>query len=245
MSGAAACDPCVRLAWDSEFFALNVARVNGTALDDVRAAAVDAWCAGKNIRCLYFLALAEDAAAARCAPRHGFSLVEVRMEFAWEGDARALPAGVREAVAADVPALEAIARSVFTDSRFYVDGHFPRAKCDDLYACWIRESCRPGGGGLADAVLVAEKEGTPAAFITCKRESGGVGRIGLVGVDGRWRGRGLGQKIVGAAQVWFRDHGVQSVRVVTQGRNIASQRLYQRCGFLTHAVGLYYHKWYP
>ncbi len=93
---------------------------------------------------------------------------------------------------------------------------------------------------------MAECEGAPAAFITCKREGdGSIGRIGLVAVDVRRRGQGLGQKLVGTAQTWFKDHGVRIVRVVTQGRNIASQRLYQRCGFLTHSVGLYYHKWYP
>jgi dTDP-4-amino-4,6-dideoxy-D-galactose acyltransferase len=237
-------NPCVRLPWDSAFFGVAIARVNGAALDEARAAAVDAWCARERVACVYFLAGAEDAATARCAAGHGFSLVDVRMEFEWKGAAGAMAAGVREATAADVPALEAMARSSFTDSRFYVDGHFPRAKCDDLYARWIRESCRPGG--LADSVLVAEQGGVPAAFITCMREGdGNVGRIGLVGVDARWRGRGLGQTIVRAAQGWFKDHGVQAVRVVTQGRNIASQRLYQRRGFLTHTVGLYFHKWYP
>ena len=35
------------------------------------------------------------------------------------------------------------------------------------------------------------------------------------------------------------------MKVVTQGRNIAGQRLYQRCGFLTRSVELWYHKWYP
>jgi dTDP-4-amino-4,6-dideoxy-D-galactose acyltransferase len=223
-----------------------IARVKGAVLDEARAraAAVDAWCAREHVACVYFLAGAEDAATSRCAAEQGFSLVDVRMEFEWKGDAGATAECVREATAADVPALEAMARSSFTDSRFYVDGHFPRAKCDDLYAYWIRESCRPGG--LADCVLVAEQKGVPAAFVTCKREGdGSIGRIGLVAVDARWRGRGLGRKIVGAAQVWFKSHGVQAVRVVTQGRNITSQRLYQRSGFLTHTVGLYYHKWYP
>ena len=236
-------EPCTPLAWDSAFFGMAIARINEPALDDTRAAAVDAWCARQRVACVYYLAPADDAAAARCAARQGFDLVEFRLEFEWQGPAGPMPTGVRAALPADVPALEAIARPSFTDSRFYVDGRFPRARCDDFYACWIRESCRPGG--LADAVLVAERDGAPAAFITCKREPGPIGRIGLVGVDARFRGQGLGRQIVGAAQSWFAAQGLSPVRVVTQGRNIASQRLYQRDGFLTHAVGLYYHKWYP
>jgi hypothetical protein len=31
---------------------------------------------------------------------------------------------------------------------------------------------------------------------------------------------------------------------VTQGRNLAAQRLYQRTGFLIRDLQLWYHKWY-
>jgi ribosomal protein S18 acetylase RimI-like enzyme len=31
--------------------------------------------------------------------------------------------------------------------------------------------------------------------------------------------------------------------VVTQGRNIASQRLYQKHGFVTQSIQLWYHRW--
>jgi ribosomal protein S18 acetylase RimI-like enzyme len=252
-------EPCERLAWDSAFFGMPIARVNAGALDEARAGAVDAWCTREGVACAYFLAAANEPATARCAAAHGFSLVEVRLEFDWlppafsdhpshpptatAGATDAMSANVREVVPADVPALEAIARSSFTDSRFYMDGRFPRERCDDFYAHWLRESCRPGG--IADAVLVAEQHGAPVAFLTCQLQEGGrLGRIGLVGVEANCRGRGVGQQLVRAAQQWFLNQGVHSVRVVTQSRNIASQRLYQRCGFLTYTVGLYYHKWY-
>jgi GNAT superfamily N-acetyltransferase len=241
-----ALEPCTHLAWDSTFFGVAVARVNGATLDDACAAEIDAWCARQRTACLFFLAGADDVATARCAARHGYDLIEVRMEYEWpggEGAGGAMPADVRPALPVDVPALEAIAGASFTDSRYYLDGRFPRAKCDELYACWVRQSCRPGG--LADTTLVVERDGVPAAFITCKREAAAIGRIGLVGVDARFRGQGLGRQIVGAAQSWFSAQGLSRARVVTQGRNIVSQRLYQRCGFLTHAVGLYYHKWFP
>jgi hypothetical protein len=34
------------------------------------------------------------------------------------------------------------------------------------------------------------------------------------------------------------------VKTVTQGRNIPAQRTYQRCGFQTAAVQLWYHRWF-
>ncbi len=239
-----ASEPCVVLPWDSAFFGFGVARVCGEALDAARAAAVDAWCRREKVRCVYFLARSDDAGTSRCAEERGFALVDVRVDFErkLEGVADLAHAGtrVRVAAAADLPALEKIARASFTDSRFYADGHFPRTQCDDLYARWVRESYR----GFADAMLVAEVSGVPAGFVTCKMEAAAVGRIGLVGVDAQQRGQGLGQVMCHAACAWFAGRGAAWVRVATQGRNIASQRMYQRCGFLTRSVGLYYHKWY-
>jgi ribosomal protein S18 acetylase RimI-like enzyme len=55
---------------------------------------------------------------------------------------------------------------------------------------------------------------------------------------------GVGRKLVVASLGWFDAHGADRVTVVTQGRNIAAQRLYQRCGFLTRSTGLWYHRWF-
>ena len=111
-----------------------------------------------------------------------------------------------------------------------------------LYETWIRRSCE----GYADAVLVAETGGGPAGYITCHLSgSPPAGSIGLVGVGGDARGAGTGTTLVGAAIEWFQGRGVQEVSVVTQGRNLAAQRLYQRAGFRIQAVELWYHKWFP
>ena len=58
------------------------------------------------------------------------------------------------------------------------------------------------------------------------------------------RGIGLGTHLVNAALQFMLEKGRSRATVVTQGRNVASQRLYQRCGFITHAVELYYHRWF-
>ena len=94
-------------------------------------------------------------------------------------------------------------------------------------------------------VLVAELDRMPAGYVTCHLERETLrGSIGLVGVS-RWaQGRGVGQTLVRRAVDWFTTQGVQHVTVVTQGRNCAAQRLYQRCGFVTGSIHLWYHKWY-
>jgi hypothetical protein len=48
-----------------------------------------------------------------------------------------------------------------------------------------------------------------------------------------------------AALDWFEMQGAKETTVVTQGRNVAAQRLYQQCGFITKTVQFWFHKWYP
>jgi hypothetical protein len=37
---------------------------------------------------------------------------------------------------------------------------------------------------------------------------------------------------------------MQQATVVTQGRNVVSQRVYQRCAFMTRSAQLWYHCWF-
>jgi GNAT superfamily N-acetyltransferase len=241
--------PCERLDWDSTFFGFHVARVCGGALTREKLAQIDDWCSHWGVVCLYFLARPDDPETARLAQAGGFQLVDVRMTFEWNAGREALAAkppadpsaGVRPAQPGDVRALESIARECHTDSRFFFDPIFPREKCAALYETWIRRSCE----GYAQAVLVAERRGAPAGYITCHLDRGSqAGRIGLLGVDLRARGGGLGPLLVSRALEWFCARGVRQVSVVTQGRNVDAQRLYQRCCFRAQAVELWYHKRY-
>ena len=47
---------CSILEWDSAFFGVTIARVNGNRLDALTAAQVMDWCREKQVDCLYFLA---------------------------------------------------------------------------------------------------------------------------------------------------------------------------------------------
>ena len=99
--------------------------------------------------------------------------------------------------------------------------------------------------GYAQAVLVAGLPGRPEGFITCHTKPElHKGQIGLVGVDEAARGHGTGRTLVLELLHWFAGQGLESVQVVTQGRNIAAQRLYEKCGFLTVEIKNWYHRWF-
>jgi dTDP-4-amino-4,6-dideoxy-D-galactose acyltransferase len=136
--------------------------------------------------------------------------------------------------------LRSIARISHRDSRFYYDAGFPDSRCDALYEVWIERS----SSGWADAVLVADVDGTAAGYVTCHLAPSGEGSIGLLAVAPEFQGRKLGAQLTGAALEYFRVNEKQEVTVVTQGRNLRSQRLYQRSGFITSSVQLWYHKWF-
>jgi dTDP-4-amino-4,6-dideoxy-D-galactose acyltransferase len=232
--------PCQLLGWDSEFFGFRIARVAAGHLTRESLKRIEDWCAAERIRCLYFLARGDDCGTAELASEHGFRFVDIRTQFERQAEIQHAPApGIRPAAPEDIPALAEIARRSHTDSRFYYDLYFPRERCDALYSTWIEKSCQ----GWAKAVLVAERERKLAGYVTCDW-TGQTGQIGLIAVADWARGGGLGQTLVRSSLQLFRQHGVRAVNVVTQGRNIHSQRLYQRCGFLIASVQIWYHRWF-
>lgn len=230
---------CERLAWDSEFFGFPIARIHGR-LTQNDIPAVNDWCASEHIRCAYFLAASDDCDSLGTAERNGFHLADVRitLERSLAGEF-ALPAAIRSVTRSDIPQIVDIARHSHSDSRFYFDPGFPRERCDALYGTWAEKSCN----GYADAVFVAEQHGKAAGYITCHDDKTS-GRIGLVGVAEWARGAGLGRQLIDASLHFFASRKLPLVTVVTQGRNIGAQRLYQKSRFLTRSLELWYHRWF-
>jgi dTDP-4-amino-4,6-dideoxy-D-galactose acyltransferase len=254
------------LEWDSAFFGRRIARARLERLTPGTAAALDESAAAQAVDCLYLLTASDDPQTARLAEDHGYRFTDIRLTF--EAQLKATPPAplhaLRPARANDLPDLRVIAAGSYGLSRFYYDACFPRERCDALYATWIERSV----GGWADSVLVAElpdSQGLPSTdrpynpgngliggFISCHLrdtpDTGDTGtkrgEIGLVGVAEAARGQNVGGSLVSGALAWFAEHGAASVSVVTQGRNVAAQRLYQRGGFLTRSVQLWYHKWF-
>lgn len=74
-----------------------------------------------------------------------------------------------------------------------------------------------------------------AGWIGCQIESGAYyGRRGDVSglvVDEAFRSRGLGRALLARAEQWFRDQGLESVRVRSGGQRLDAHRFYEREGY--------------
>lgn len=237
---------CEFLQWDTDFFGVRIGRVTAHSLTAEAAQNILEWQSTNSIDCLYFLAEFDDPDTICLAEANGFHLVDVRITLECElkrfdgkipgNGSRAV---IRPAQSQDLPVLERIARVSHADTRFHFDRNFPQDKSESLYGVWIRRSCE----GFADQVLVAELDGQAVGYITCKQLNAVMGQIGLVGVGEQARGQGIGKSLVYAGLKWFAARGLDTVQVVTQGRNISAQHLYQHCGFITHSLQLWYHRW--
>jgi dTDP-4-amino-4,6-dideoxy-D-galactose acyltransferase len=243
--------PCELLPWDTEFFHRRIGRVCADTLRPELAVQIDKWSQNNRIQGLYFLSRADDPVTLLTAGQRGFGLVDIRLTFERkvvslpDPACSDLPAGIsiRPAVPEDLAGLQTIARMAHTTTRFFNDPNFPRERVEHLYSTWIALEVQ----GRARIVLVAASAASqPLAYVSCHLEPRRKeGQIGLIGVSAEVRGKGVGKSLVLAAMDWFRTHEVREVTVVTQGNNRVAQRLYQQCGFLSHDLQLWYHKWYP
>lgn len=229
------------LEWDSQFFGHRIARIEQNRLDRPDLEKSLSWCAEQGIECLYFLSAPDDDDTVRLVEEAGFHFVDIRVELDWKAIAVSQqPNIIREFQESDLSELQKIASQNFANTRFGFDSHFESGRTAELYKTWLTGSCQDD----SHTVFVAMNGNDIAGFITCQFDSARVGRIGLIALKSEAQGKGYGKQLVQAAQHFFFSAGAREVQVVTQGRNISAQRLYQSCSFRTCQLGLWYHKWF-
>jgi hypothetical protein len=240
--------PCELLEWDSEHFGFPIARALVTKLDEEIAAAIDRWCRDRRIRCLYFLADADDAATARLAAERGYRVVDVRLtvERSLEGVELLPPVpewmATRNADESDLGFVRALAARGHHGTRFYFDGGFPRELCDALYVKWVERGLRDS----ARTLRIAEVDGEPAAYhLLAPLGENRIGRGELLAVDERHRGRGVALSLNCDSLRTLAARGAVRHRSVRAARNVGAARYMERTGLLTAATQVWHHKWYP
>lgn len=239
--------PCQYLAWDSAHFGQRLGRVTAVPHTSDTMQSIEAWANQHQIAGLYLLLDTDQHQAIRVAEAHQFHLADLRLTMFCSRLPTTAPAETATAVrlrlshTADIPALQAMAATLHQNTRFFRDPHFARSASQALYAAWIENSCQ----GQADAVWVAEEQpGQPLGYLSCHLSAAKMGNIGLVGVAPEAQGKGIGRLLLQRALYWFASQGATAVDVVTQGDNLVAQRLYQRHGFFSHRMQLWYHRWF-
>lgn len=233
---------CKFLEWDSAFFNFRIGRVTAETVTPSDMEEILEWFKQNEIDCLYFLVSSRDPQSTKLAETANFHLTDIRITFARNltNYQKSENPSVRRAKPDDIERLKEIAEVNHRDSRFYYDGNFPSEKCDELFSIWIENSFR----GFADAIFVTESDsGKPTGYITGSINKQGEGIIGLVGVSSEAQGKGVGKSLISAVLDWFKDNNVNNVSVATQGRNVEAQRFYQKNGFTTKSMKIWYHLW--
>lgn len=235
---------CKFLEWDSTFFQRRIGSALVEEVNEKSLQEILSWTANNNIDCLYFLADIRDHSTSYLIEKADFHLTDIKIIYEKNLEQitpQITPENIliRSAEEKDLNALKAIAAVNHRDSRFYYDGNFSQEKCDELFAVWIEKSYE----GFADIVFVFEEQGQAEGYITCSVDAEHTGSIGLVGLSSKMRGKRIGNHLIQTAINWFKSQNAERVTVVTQGRNTAAQRLYQKNGFVTESVKVWYHYW--
>ena len=230
---------CSLLGWDSAFFGYPVARLSEQHVDaDLLADAFD-WCKAHEVRCLYYLAPAKDAPSLLAAQEAGMQFIDVRLTLTRKIEerlSRTIEKSISPVANTDRATLLALAPHLARVSRFSADPRFGKETAVHLFETWLMKE--------TDTVLVAYTPEGIGGCITCDVEPHVTGVIGLLVVAPDKQAQGLGLALCTMALRWFADRGCTRVRVVTQGHNVASQRVYQRAGFVTQSVEIWFHKWF-
>ena len=229
------------LTWDTDFFGIKTGRIIPTSLQENQLASILTEMRQKGFQLVYW------ASEHQCVydfQSYSGQLVDKKTSFdinLQNINPDSMPLPKTEPYSSSLPysQLEKLAIQSGIFSRFALDNRFPHEKFTALYKTWIRRSV---SGEMANEVLVIRKNNHIAGMVTLLNKNG-VGDIGLIAVDGEFRGRKFGQQLVWDALRWFVQHGCHTAHVVTQGDNLPACRLYEKCGYQVIKIEFYYHFW--
>jgi dTDP-4-amino-4,6-dideoxy-D-galactose acyltransferase len=228
------------LAWESEFFQLNSAKLHvHESAPALTAAALDAFSLVQAKIPAARLDLADALAA------FGFQLAEgeidllltIGMKHASGNDA--FPAGIRLATQDDIPALRAAASKTFSASRFRA----PWYQAEDsgrFYALWSEKAVL--GTFDHQCLLALGSQGEPEGFVSLRNIGDQEARIGLLAAFPGASGKGIGARLMAAAIAWCSRQQLARLRVATQISNIAALRLYQRHGAVIESTAYWLYR---
>jgi dTDP-4-amino-4,6-dideoxy-D-galactose acyltransferase len=230
------------LDWDSDFFAKKICRVNRKIKDEEELSEVSRLLIEQAIDLAYYSSTTPLDEKLMIADAYLVKLVDKKTTYIKAIQKNALYDSSVLPYWAEFPEQSLLDLAVESGmhSRFRVDEKIGVKKFQELYRTWIINSVNKK---IAKEVLVYKSEKTIAGFVTLG-EKNAVADIGIIAVDERFRGRGVGKALMRSAENWFANNtNFQQIQVVTQGANVAACRLYEACGYHVGSVEYFYHLW--
>jgi dTDP-4-amino-4,6-dideoxy-D-galactose acyltransferase len=229
------------LAWDTQFFGYPVARI---ILDQKGIANIDDLfnqLQSHRIRLTYFFTPPAEKELNERIAKKGALLVDqktVFMKAAEKHSHFANPISEFQGAAVTERLIElTLQAGIF--SRFRTDSNFEKKEYERLYVEWITKSVSKE---ISFTTLVALK-GSDILGITTLDDENDHANIGLVAVDEKHRGQGIGRDLIHYSDTIAFDSGFKKIKVVTQMQNKSACKLYEKCGFHIDRITNIYHYW--
>lgn len=142
----------------------------------------------------------------------------------------------------DINQISKLANNIYLSSRYYYDDNFDKHKVNLYYKDWLKKSVY---GKFDDLCLILKnkKNNYLLGFVTIKINSDKSASIGLIGVNKDFQRQGFGSILIKNLFFYLYKIKIKKLYVITQGRNISAQRLYQKNGFIINNTEIWYHKW--
>jgi dTDP-4-amino-4,6-dideoxy-D-galactose acyltransferase len=229
------------LDWDSNFFNLRVCRINGTIKDNNELALVLQELKNLDIDLGYYSSPVPLTVPQNTGQPYDISLVDKKTTYLKPINENAVFSKsitpYTDSYAGDELLELAIQSGIY--SRFNVDKKISTVKYEELYREWITNSVTKK---LAIEVLVYWNNNKITGFVTL-RDDNSTADIGIIAVDQRYRGKGIGTSLVQSAEKWFANNNYTYIQAITQGDNLPACRFYESCGYQINKVEYFYHLW--
>ena len=226
-----------KLKWDSEFFCLQIGRVDLQTLDDAVDLALMHYDLKYQYDLLYVFSkdcLSFDAIGAElvdekvlyckpCEPREQYNDISFYKH---------------EVPSDDLYRLALVSGGY---SRFKLDERLPKGSYERLYTRWIENAC-PKDGLNKQILTFFDDQNVAKGMITIDYQDE-LGHIGLVAVEPDCQHQGIGGKIMSTLDGYLYGLGVKTLEVPTQKANKDACRWYEKNGFKVKSVTPIYHWW--
>lgn len=223
-----------KLAWDSDFFELNVGEFTSTNQDKLSI----------NSYVFDLIYIKSDVDFRLTESNFTVSNEEVKLVFSKKiKEKNSIDSenifNVYELENLQINDLYALAFLSGKYSRFNMDPNISSQRFRELYVQWINNTMNKS---FNDYCWVYKQENQIVAMLTF-RNVNNYSQIGLIAVDEKFKGKGIGSKLLQNAENYCLNNNIYELRIPTQQENISACNFYRKNGYEIIDASIIKHAW--